>query len=66
MRHWNKKAKSEEELSEETPVASGSLEPRTTCYPQDGGDQPRVVGRPRTTTYRQALPWDRRGYDTIN
>jgi len=39
---------------------------RTTCYPQDGGAPPRVVGEPRTTVYRQAIPWSRRGYDTVN
>jgi hypothetical protein len=39
---------------------------RTTCYPQDGGIPPPVLGEPRTTVYRQALPWSRRGYDTVN
>jgi hypothetical protein len=41
-------------------------EPRTTCYPQDGDPAPGVVGRPRTTVYRQGLKWNRGGYDTVN
>jgi len=39
-------------------------EPRTTCYPQDSEAPPPVVGQPRTTVYRQAVRWNRGGYDT--
>jgi hypothetical protein len=39
---------------------------RTTCYPRDGAAPPPVAGEPRTTVYRQAIPWTRRGYDTVN
>jgi hypothetical protein len=39
---------------------------RTTVYPQDDGAPPPVLGVPRTTVYRQAIPWSRRGYDTVN
>jgi hypothetical protein len=39
---------------------------KTTCYPQDDGAPPPVLGVPRTTVYRQAIPWSRRGYDTVN
>ena len=41
-------------------------EPRTTCYPQDADAPPPIVGQPRTTVYRQALRWNRGGYDTLN
>jgi hypothetical protein len=41
-------------------------EQRTTCYPQDAGTPPPVVGQPRTTVYKQGLPWNRGGYDTVN
>jgi hypothetical protein len=41
-------------------------EPRTTCYPQDAEAPPPVVGQPRTTVYRQAVRWNRGGYDTLN
>lgn len=40
--------------------------PRTTCYPQDAEAPPPVVGQPRTTVYRQAVRWNRGGYDTLN
>jgi hypothetical protein len=46
------------------PNAAG--EPRTTCYPQDAEEPPAVAGQPRTTVYRQALRWNRGGYDTTN
>ena len=39
---------------------------RTTCYPQDGAPPPPVAGQPRTTVYRQAVKWNRGGYDTVN
>jgi hypothetical protein len=39
---------------------------RTTCYPKDAEPPPPVLGRPRTTVYRQALRWNRGGYDTLN
>ena len=39
---------------------------RTTCYPQDGDAPPPVAGQPRTTVYRQAVRWNRGGYDTLN
>jgi hypothetical protein len=39
---------------------------RTTCYPQDGQPPPPVAGQPRTTVYRQAVKWNRGGYDTLN
>ncbi len=41
-------------------------EVRTTCYPQDGQAPPAVAGQPRTTVYRQAVRWNRGGYDTLN
>jgi hypothetical protein len=41
-------------------------EGRTTCYPQDADPPPPVVGQSRTTVYRQAVRWNRGGYDTIN
>jgi hypothetical protein len=47
-------------------VAVAVAEPRTTCYPQDADAPPPVVGQPRTTVYRQALGWNRGGYDTVN
>jgi hypothetical protein len=46
--------------------AAAVAEPRTTCYPQDADAPPPVVGQPRTTVYRQALGWNRGGYDTVN
>jgi hypothetical protein len=39
---------------------------RTTCYPQDGDAPPASAGQPRTTVYRQAVRWNRGGYDTLN
>jgi hypothetical protein len=59
-----KKTDDDEAPAPETPVEE--IVERTTCYPQDGGAPPRVAGEPRTTVYRQALPWTRRGYETIN
>jgi hypothetical protein len=59
-----KRKKTEDDEGPETPVAE--VVERTTCYPQDGQAPPRVVGEPRTTVYRQALRWTRRGYDTVN
>jgi hypothetical protein len=47
-------------------VDQGAAETRTTCYPKDGAAPPPVLGQPRTTVYRQALPWNRGGYDTVN
>jgi hypothetical protein len=47
-------------------VIEAVAEPRTTCYPQDGEALPPVLGQPRTTVYRQALRWNRGGYDTLN
>jgi len=46
--------------------ADAAGEPRTTCYPQDAEAPPAVVGQPRTTVYRQAVRWNRGGYDTTN
>lgn len=43
-----------------------AAEARTTCYPQDGEAPPPVAGQPRTTVYRQAVRWNRGGYDTVN
>ena len=48
------------------PALPAGAEPRTTCYPQDADAPPPVVGQPRTTVYRQALRWNRGGYDTLN
>ncbi|HEY0399888.1 MAG TPA: hypothetical protein VGF00_15940 [Acidimicrobiia bacterium] len=52
------------------PVAAApdetAAEPRTTCYPQDSEAPPPVLGQPRTTVYRQAVRWNRGGYDTTN
>jgi hypothetical protein len=39
---------------------------RTTCYPKDGDAPPASAGQPRTTVYRQAVRWNRGGYDTLN
>lgn len=47
-------------------AAESEEEPRTTCYPKDGEPPPAVLGQPRTTVYRQAVKWNRGGYDTIN
>lgn len=41
-------------------------EARTTCYPNDSEAPPAVLGQPRTTVYRQAVRWNRGGYDTLN
>ena len=46
--------------------ADAAGEARTTCYPQDAEAPPAVVGQPRTTVYRQAVRWNRGGYDTTN
>jgi hypothetical protein len=46
--------------------AEAAAESRTTCYPQDSDAPPAVLGRPRTTVYRQAVRWNRGGYDTTN
>ena len=56
----------EEQLPEPVPEALEDLETRTTCYPQDAQAPPPVVGQPRTTVYRQAMRWNRGGYDTLN
>jgi hypothetical protein len=48
------------------PAAEAVAEPRTTCYPQDAEAPPPVLGQPRTTVYRQAVRWNRGGYDTTN
>jgi hypothetical protein len=47
-------------------VDDAVAEPRTTCYPQDAEAPPPIVGQPRTTVYRQAVRWNRGGYDTLN
>jgi hypothetical protein len=49
-----------------TASAEAADESRTTCYPQDAEAPPAVVGQPRTTVYRQAVRWNRGGYDTTN
>ncbi len=59
-----KRKKIEDDEAPETPVEE--VVERTTCYPQDGATAPRIAGEPRTTVYRQALAWTRRGYDTVN
>ena len=46
--------------------AEATADPRTTCYPQDADAPPPVLGQPRTTVYRQAVRWNRGGYDTLN
>jgi len=46
--------------------AEAVAESRTTCYPQDAEAPPLVLGQPRTTVYRQAVRWNRGGYDTLN
>jgi len=61
---FKRKKIEDSEAEPETPVEE--VVERTTCYPQDGTVPPRVAGEPRTTVYRQALPWSRRGYDTVN
>lgn len=68
MLHRNKKLKAEQQEgpSLESALAAKISELRTTCYPQDEGESPPIVGQPKTTTYRQSLMWSRRGYDTIN
>ena len=61
------KRKKTEPPSEPSPLAEEpAAEPRTTCYPQDAEAPPAVVGQPRTTVYRQAVRWNRGGYDTTN
>jgi hypothetical protein len=47
-------------------VDEAVAEPRTTCYPKDAEAPPPVLGQPRTTVYRQAVRWNRGGYDTLN
>lgn len=47
-------------------VEEAVAEQRTTCYPQDAESPPPIVGQPRTTVYRQAVRWNRGGYDTLN
>jgi hypothetical protein len=55
------------EAALDVPTASTEAEEgRTTCYPQDGAPPPPVAGQPRTTVYRQAVKWNRGGYETIN
>ena len=50
-----------------TPEADEAVaEARTTCYPNDAEGPPPVLGQPRTTVYRQAVRWNRGGYDTLN
>jgi hypothetical protein len=46
--------------------AEAVADARTTCYPQDAQAPPPVLGQPRTTVYRQAVRWNRGGYDTTN
>ncbi len=48
------------------PAAVEGADQRTTCYPQDSQAPPPVLGQPRTTVYRQAVRWNRGGYDTTN
>jgi hypothetical protein len=49
------------------PAPGGTIQSeRTTCYPQDGDAPPSIAGQPRTTVYRQAVRWNRGGYDTLN
>jgi hypothetical protein len=48
------------------PAAVAAAAERTTCYPQDAEAPPPVLGQPRTTVYRQAVRWNRGGYDTTN
>ncbi|GEM_PF-4566601 len=59
-----KRKKIEDDEAPETPAEE--VAERTTCYPQVGEAPPPVAGEPRTTVYRQAIPWTRRGYDTVN
>lgn len=47
-------------------VDDAVAEARTTCYPTDAEAPPPVLGQPRTTVYRQAVRWNRGGYDTLN
>jgi hypothetical protein len=62
-----KRKKTEDDDGPETPVEEVvEVVERTTCYPRDGAAPPPVAGEPRTTVYRQAIPWSRRGYDTVN
>jgi hypothetical protein len=53
-------------LSVPPPPVDSEGAPRTTCYPQDAEPPPAIVGEPRTTVYRQAVRWNRGGYDTTN
>ncbi|MEW6472487.1 MAG: hypothetical protein AB1679_09455 [Actinomycetota bacterium] len=48
------------------PSTLEEIDARTTCYPQDAEAPPPVIGQPRTTVYRQAVRWNRGGYDTLN
>ena len=53
-----------DDVSDDDPLEEP--EERTTCYPQDSQAPPPVIGEPRTTVYRQAVRWNRAGYDTLN
>lgn len=65
--HADEPVRSPETQPAVPPVPSATVESeRTTCYPQDGEAPPPFAGQPRTTVYRQAVRWNRGGYDTLN
>jgi hypothetical protein len=62
-----KRKKTEPDVTASAPAPDDAAgEARTTCYPQDAEAPPAVLGQPRTTVYRQAVRWNRGGYDTTN
>jgi len=63
---FNKRKKTEHTAPPTAEVLETVAEQRTTCYPQDAEAPPPVLGQPRTTVYRQAVRWNRGGYDTLN
>lgn len=71
MRRWGmlkrRKPQAEEEGALPEVAQEETIEvSRTTCYPQDADELPPVAGQPRTTVYRQAVRWNRGGYDATN
>ena len=63
---FNKRKKIEDTAPLTPEVLEAVAEERTTCYPQDAEELPPILGQPRTTVYRQAVRWNRGGYDTVN
>lgn len=50
-----------------TPTSGGNKEStRTTSYPLDQNGKAPVKGAPKTTSYKSAMQYNARGYETIN